>query len=481
MDPAEKIALADCRVGAWVEVSNGGKEPWRGMIAKIDATSSQPIAVKWVGRAAPGLAAKPGVRWPSNTPDGLYTWRGGIHFIELETLLEVNDYLFHVAHRKGLAAKDLPCKPTNVFCHQRECDGRCVRPPAQAVNEPGFKATPAKKEAPNAKPGKAKPEKAQPAAKAKPKPPVPKTEKNKPGPKPKPKEAAEKKSASEKGADKMKGSKALEAAEISKKTTEEKKRKYGEGLGKYFEWEHNITADCHPSQLLVPFTYHTDRIFNLEEGGVNYKVEKRVERSKLKCTCSRSLLPSLTDHLGTIENLHQISKGACPWAGIHCGGILYHMHVYQDPMGRGYGIRALEPIKKGALICEYSGEVITGEEATLREHSYSQLGLYYLHDVQGKFRESKYTIDPTMYGNVARMLNHSCDPNVTTLEINLPKETNAMGDGLPKVPRLVLFAKRDIKAEEEMCIDYSPGRTGDDLKKVMRCFCKTPVCKGWLF
>ena len=39
----------------------------------------------------------------------------------------------------------------------------------------------------------------------------------------------------------------------------------------------------------------------------------------------------------------------------------------------------------------------------------------------------------------------------------------------------------DIKAEEEMCIDYSPGRTGDDLKKVMRCFCKTPVCKGWLF
>ena len=101
-DPSEKITVDDCRVGAWVEVSNGGKEPWRGMIAKVDPKSTQPIAVKWVGNATPGLLVKPGVKWPTNTPDGLYTWRGGIHFVELETLLEVNDDLFHVANRKGL-------------------------------------------------------------------------------------------------------------------------------------------------------------------------------------------------------------------------------------------------------------------------------------------------------------------------------------------------------------------------------------------
>ena len=82
-NPSEKITVDDCRVGAWVEVSNGGKEPWRGMIAKVDPTSSQPIAVKWVGNATPGLAVKPGVKWPTNTPDGLYTWRGGIHFVEV--------------------------------------------------------------------------------------------------------------------------------------------------------------------------------------------------------------------------------------------------------------------------------------------------------------------------------------------------------------------------------------------------------------
>ena len=77
------------------------------------------------------------------------------------------------------------------------------------------------------------------------------------------------------------------------------------------------------------------------------------------------------------------------------------------------------------------------------------------------------------------MLNHSCDPNVSTLQVNT---VNIMGDKIPKVPRLVLFAKRDIDAEEELCIDYSPGRDREDqLQKVMRCFCKTSKCKGWLF
>jgi len=229
----------------------------------------------------------------------------------------------------------------------------------------------------------------------------------------------------------------------------------------------------------VPFTYHTSRIFNLEPGGVNYLVEKRADPNNVRCSCSTSLLPALTDLLGNIEDLHKISKGQCPYRALQCGGILYHMHVYQDPVGKGYGVRTMEPIKKGALICEYSGEVITTEEATLREQSYVQLGLFYLHDVHGKYSKDKYTIDPTMYGNVARMLNHSCDPNVSTLHI-IP--VNIMGDKIPKVPRLVLFAKRDIDAEEELCIDYSPGRDREDqLQKVMRCFCKTSKCKGWLF
>ena len=104
------------------------------------------------------------------------------------------------------------------------------------------------------------------------------------------------------------------------KPAEEKKRKYDDaGLGKYFEWEHNVTGDCKPSDVLVPFTYHTSRIFNLEPGGVNYLVEKRADPNNVRCSCSTSLLPALTDQFGDIDDLHKISKGQCPYRALQCG------------------------------------------------------------------------------------------------------------------------------------------------------------------
>lgn len=82
------------------------------------------------------------------------------------------------------------------------------------------------------------------------------------------------------------------------------------------------------------------------------------------------------------------------------------------------------------------------------------------------------------------MLNHSCEPNVTTLEVTVARDNTADeddNDTIPRVPRVGFFAKRDIEANEELCIDYSPGRQGDELQRVIQCFCGLPKCKGWLF
>lgn len=79
------------------------------------------------------------------------------------------------------------------------------------------------------------------------------------------------------------------------------------------------------------------------------------------------------------------------------------------------------------------------------------------------------------------MLNHSCDPNVTTLEVTVTRDNNAEADAIPRVPRVGFFAIRDVEANEELCIDYSPGRHGDKLQRVIKCFCGSPQCKGWLF
>ena len=89
--------------------------------------------------------------------------------------------------------------------------------------------------------------------------------------------------------------------------SEKKKRKYnksgggGEMKKKCFVWEENVTADCHPSDVLVPFTYIKDRIFSLDENGKGeYVVERRCEG---RCNCKRSLESLLTVRGGNGKKL----------------------------------------------------------------------------------------------------------------------------------------------------------------------------------
>mmetsp|Transcript_19225 Transcript_19225/g.31098 ORF Transcript_19225/g.31098 Transcript_19225/m.31098 type:complete len:433 (-) Transcript_19225:406-1704(-) len=417
------IRLEDCKVGDWVEVKSGRPEPWLGQISEVDRTKPQPIAVKWLGRCT-------GRKWPSNTPDGLWQFRGGSHFVEVQTLFEVSAKMFHWARRKNMP-EGLPCKEENLFCFSSTCNKRCSTTTLQQRPPPKLAPAPL---APTAL--------AVPAA-------VP--------------AAASKISISNNG--------------------EMKKRKYGKGEIKSFDWEPNVTGDCRPGDVLVPFTYITDRVYSLDGNG-EYVVERRCEG---RCYCKRSLEALLTERLGEIQDLHAGANGNCPYQALQGGRILFRLHIFQDTVGKGYGIRTKERIPKGGLVCEYVGEVITQVEATKRERSYSQLGLFYLHDIHGKGRYTKddsFTIDPTIYGNVARMLNHSCEPNVTTLEVTVARDNTVEEDDIdqiPRVPRAGFFASRDIQANEELCIDYSPGRHGDELQRVIQCFCGVSKCKGWLF
>ena len=136
----------------------------------------------------------------------------------------------------------------------------------------------------------------------------------------------------------------------------------------------------------------------------------------------------------------------------------------------GYGVRTKEMIPRGQLIIEYVGEVITSTEATRRERSYSQLGLFYLHDIHAheKREQESYVLDPTLYGNAARMLNHSCEPNVTTLEVSMSREgTQKVGGDpskLPRVARVGFFTLRDVAAGRN-CASTTPQ---DDTAMIFR-------------
>jgi histone-lysine N-methyltransferase SETMAR len=82
----------------------------------------------------------------------------------------------------------------------------------------------------------------------------------------------------------------------------------------------------------------------------------------------------------------------------------------------------------------------------------------------------RLNVDATRVGNVARFINHACDGGNL-----LPCLVRAAGS---VIPRLVLFARRDIPNGEEL--RYSYGSCGGVAGKVLPCYCRTPACFGTL-
>jgi uncharacterized protein len=95
--------------------------------------------------------------------------------------------------------------------------------------------------------------------------------------------------------------------------------------------------------------------------------------------------------------------------------------------GLGFGLFAHRFFAKNELIVEYSGKRIPTAEADM-------LGTRYLFEV-----DEQWTIDGSPRTNIARYINHSCEPNC---------ETDVL-EG-----KIYVFALRDIEPGEELTFDY---------------------------
>ncbi|MDO8624021.1 MAG: SET domain-containing protein-lysine N-methyltransferase [bacterium] len=103
----------------------------------------------------------------------------------------------------------------------------------------------------------------------------------------------------------------------------------------------------------------------------------------------------------------------------------YPLQVRRSRTGRGVFTEA--EIPRGACIIEYTGRPVGKKE------QYENKGKYFF------WTSSKTMIDGNIAGNTARYINHSCAPNC---EVDLKKR------------RIYIFAKRKIKAGEELAYDY---------------------------
>ena len=148
-------------------------------------------------------------------------------------------------------------------------------------------------------------------------------------------------------------------------------------------------------------------------------------------------------------------KGVCSNRNIQYG-INHKFLVKYISKNKGFGVFAEEDIEKGEFVGEYIGTIITKNEAEKKIHfNHINQKPNYVLQLKEEYPNiviSTY-IDSEIYGNFARFINHSCEPNLDFEIIRV----NSF------IPRCAFFANRKILAGEEITFSYIG--TNNEIKK----------------
>ncbi len=136
----------------------------------------------------------------------------------------------------------------------------------------------------------------------------------------------------------------------------------------------------------------------------------------------------------------------------------------------GNGVFALRDLPAEKELIEYRGLRMTHAEADRHADGDAESGHTFLFTLN-----EHYVIDGNRQGNIARWINHSCDPNC---------EAVLEEDGSdPAKDRVLIQSIRPIRAGEELTYDYGirlEERHTARLKKIWVCLCGSPKCTGTL-
>ncbi len=120
------------------------------------------------------------------------------------------------------------------------------------------------------------------------------------------------------------------------------------------------------------------------------------------------------------------------------------------------GVFAGRRLDEGTRVIEYAGTIRRWDEYEEEEDPYTCLmGI-----------EDDLVIDPRLRGNIARFINHSCDPNC---------------EAVVEEQRVYIDAIRDIPEGEELTYDYGltlGKRPSASEYERFACHCGSPRCRG---
>ncbi len=121
------------------------------------------------------------------------------------------------------------------------------------------------------------------------------------------------------------------------------------------------------------------------------------------------------------------------------------------------GLYANCDIKKGTKIIEYKGKIISVKKSDT-DPKFDNKKAIYLFNIN-----KRYDLDGDFKFNVARLINHSCEPNC-----------EVSGEGM----KIWVYAIKDIKKGEELSYDY--GFSFDEDFKQFPCNCGSDNCVGYI-
>ncbi|KAK7614394.1 hypothetical protein BKA81DRAFT_402533 [Phyllosticta paracitricarpa] len=201
------------------------------------------------------------------------------------------------------------------------------------------------------------------------------------------------------------------------------------------------------------------------------KQARQMEASKCNCIdkCDR-------DNCFNAVLFFECDDSSCN-VGRHCGnrqfselrkrqqddyGLWYNKYnigveVMETP-NRGHGVRAMRTFNKDQIVIEYIGEIITQQESDRRVREvYKDHKCFYLMNFYDKLIIDGYR------GNIARFVNHSCNPNCRMEKWTVNGEV-----------RMALFADRYIMTGEELTWHYNFESYGQE----QPCYCGSVNCAG---